>query len=334
MKSLVLARARSYALPLFVLVATWIIIASTTPTFRGEASVYSVLEGFPLLGLIALGLAITIIAGELDLSVGSMAALAGVVAVKAGNLGMWGAIAVAVAMGAVIGAAQGWVIARMAINSLVLTIGTLILLRGLTYLASDNAPSQLEDFTVSDPLIERYEIFSLGSIIALSVFAIVGLFLAFTRYGREIYAIGGAREEARAAGVPTRRPLVVAFALSGACAALAGALASLKGGSAAPQNYEDMLLAGAAAALIGGVSLYGGRGNVIHVALGVAVLSAVAAGLAARGSDASVTQLVTGALLIVVVTAEFITARLGERARQRREAARQEAPPPTRAVPG
>src|SRR5690606_37191921 len=120
---------------------------------------------------------------------------------------------------------------------------------GLTYLASDNAPSQLEDFTVSGPLIERYWIFSLGSIIALTVFVLIGLFLAFTRYGREIYAIGGAREEARAAGVPTRRPMVVAFALSGACAALAGALASLKGGSAAPQNYEDMLLAGAAAAL-------------------------------------------------------------------------------------
>jgi len=77
MPSLILDRARSYLLPIFVLVTTWILIASTTPTFRGEASVFSVLEGFPLLGLVALGLAITIIAGELDLSVGSVAALAG-----------------------------------------------------------------------------------------------------------------------------------------------------------------------------------------------------------------------------------------------------------------
>ena len=64
-------------LPLFVLVVTWIVIAAMTPTFRGQASVFSVLEGFPLIGLVALGLAVTIIAGELDLSVGSMAALAG-----------------------------------------------------------------------------------------------------------------------------------------------------------------------------------------------------------------------------------------------------------------
>jgi ribose/xylose/arabinose/galactoside ABC-type transport system permease subunit len=328
MPSLILDRARSYLLPIFVLVTTWILIASTTPTFRGEASVFSVLEGFPLLGLVALGLAITIIAGELDLSVGSVAALAGVVAVKTASTGLVGAIAIAVAMGAVIGSLQGWVIARLAINSLVLTVGTLILLRGVTYLASDNKPSQLADFTVSDPLIARHGIFSVSSITALIVFVLLGLFLAYTRYGREIYAIGGAREEARAAGVPRLRPMVLAFALSGACAALAGALASLKGGSAAPQNYEDLLLSGAAAALVGGISLYGGRGSVLNVALGVAVLSAVAAGLASRGSDASVTQLVTGALLIAVVAIDFIAARIGRRSRLRRDAARREALPP------
>lgn len=328
MAALIADRARSYLLPVLVLVATWVIIASTTDTFRGEASVFSVLEGFPLLGLVALGLAITIIAGELDLSVGSMAALAGVVAVKTSSVGLVGALLIATAMGAAIGALQGGIIARLGINSLVLTVGTLILLRGVTYLASDNRPSQLTDFTVSDPLLERYGIFSASSITALVVFGVLGLFLAYTRYGREIYAIGGARDEARAAGVPRLRPMVVTFALSGACAALAGGLASLKGGSAAPQNYADLLLAGAAAALLGGISLYGGRGTVLNVALGVAVLSAVSAGLAARGSDASVTQLVTGALLISVVAIEFTATRLGRRAKLRREAAEREALPP------
>jgi ribose/xylose/arabinose/galactoside ABC-type transport system permease subunit len=328
MAALIADRARSYLLPVLVLVATWVIIASTTDTFRGEASVFSVLEGFPLLGLVALGLAITIIAGELDLSVGSMAALAGVVAVKTSSVGLVGALVIATAMGAAIGALQGGIIARLGINSLVLTVGTLILLRGVTYLASDNRPSQLTDFTVSDPLLERYGIFSASSITALVVFGVLGLFLAYTRYGREIYAIGGARDEARAAGVPRLRPMVVTFALSGACAALAGGLASLKGGSAAPQNYADLLLAGAAAALLGGISLYGGRGTVLNVALGVAVLSAVSAGLAARGSDASVTQLVTGALLISVVAIEFTATRLGRRAKLRREAAEREALPP------
>jgi ribose transport system permease protein len=317
----VLLRAQTYVLPLALLIVTWVVIASTTPTFTGESSVFSVLEGFPLLGLVALGLAVTVIARELDLSVGSMAALAGVVAVKCGSTGLIGALAIATLMGVLLGATQGVVIARMGMSSLVLTVGTLILLRGAAYLLSSNKPSQLSDFHVSDPLLNRYGIVSISSMIAISIFVILGVFLAYTRYGREIYAVGGGRDEARAAGVPRFRPLVLAFALSGGCAALAGALASLKGGSAAPQNYDDVLLAGCAAALVGGISLYGGRGTVLHVALGVAILSAVAAALAARGSDESLTQLVTGALLIVVVAIEYAAARLGGRPRLRQAAA-------------
>ena len=178
---------------------------------------------------------------------------------------------------------------------------------------ADNAPIMLENFEITDPLLVRFGIFSWSSIVALVVFVLAGLFLTYTRWGREIYAIGGARNEAIAAGVPRVRPLAIAFAISAFCASLAGALAAMRGGSAAPQNYEDLLLSGAAAALLGGISLYGGRGTVINVALGVAVLSVVGAGLAARGSSASLVQLVTGALLLTVITIEFLAGRLDAR---------------------
>jgi ribose/xylose/arabinose/galactoside ABC-type transport system permease subunit len=306
-------RLRAYALPLVVLVAVWIYISSTTDTFRGDSAFFSVLEGFPLMGLVALGLAVTIIAGELDLSVGSMAAVAGAIAVRTADAGLVGAIAIAVAVGMIIGAVQGGLIARIGINSLVFTIGTLILLRGVAWLLCDNAPLPLEDVTVSDPLLERYGIFSPASITALIVFALIGLFLAYTRYGREIYAIGGARAEAAAAGVPRARPLVVAFAVSGGLASMAGALATMRGGSAAPENYSDLLLAGAAAALLGGISLYGGKGTVINVAFGVAILTAVTAGLASRGEPNSTVQLVTGVLLLLVIAVEFTAARVARR---------------------
>lgn len=301
---------RSYILPLVVLVVTWIVIAAMTPSFRGEASVYSVLEGFPLVGLAALGLAITIIAGEFDLSVGSMAALAAVIAVQTSSLGLIPCLAIATFAGVVIGAAQGTLIGRLGINSLVFTIGTLILLRGLTYIFSGNAPIMIDEIEITDPLLERYWIFSLSSIVTLVVFAIAGFFLAYTRWGREVYAIGGGRNEAISAGVSRVRPLAIAFAISAGCASLAGALAAARGGSAAPQNYDDLLLTGCAAALLGGISLYGGRGNVWNVVLGVAILSVVGAGLAARGSEASLVQLVTGALLLAVIAIEFILGRL------------------------
>jgi ribose transport system permease protein len=306
-------RLRTYALPVVVLIGVWIYISATTEEFRGEASVFSVLEGFPLLGLAALGLAVTIIAGELDLSVGSMAAVAGAVAVRMEDAGLIGAILIAVAIGAVLGAVQGGFIAKLGINSLVFTIGTLILLRGVAWLLCENAPLPLVDVTITDPLLERYWVFSPASIVALALFVIFGLFLTYTRYGREIYAVGGARTEAAAAGVSRTRPLIVAFAISGGLASLAGALATMRGGTAAPENYPELLLAGAAAALLGGVSLYGGRGTVINVAFGVAILTAVTAGLGARGEPASTVQLVTGALLLLVIGVEFVVSRLGLR---------------------
>lgn len=310
---------RPYALPVTALVITWIVIALVTPTFHGEASVFSVLEGFPLVGLVALGLAVTLIAGEFDLSVGSMAALAAVITVLTSPTGLLGCIAIATVCGIVFGALQGALIGRLGISSLVFTIGTLIMLRGLTYIFSGHEPIIIENFEITDPLLERYWVFSLSSITALVVFGMGWLFLAYTRWGREIYAIGGARNEAIAAGVPRVRTLSISFAISSGCASLAGALAATRGGSAAPQNYDDLLLAGAAATLLGGVSLYGGRGTVLNVMLGVAILSVVGAGLAARGTSASLVQLVTGSLLLAVIAIEFIAGRLapGKAAAQR-----------------
>lgn len=320
MTARILGALRPYLLPFLVLLVTWAVIALLTPSFRGAASAYSVLEGFALAGLVALGLAATIIAGELDLSVGSMAALAAVLMVLCERAGLVGAIAIATLAGMVFGAVQGLVIGRLAINSLVFTIGTLILLRGVTYMAAGHEPIMIARYEITDPMLDRFWVFSWSSITALAVFALIAVFLGYTRWGREIYAIGGARAEAIAAGVPRVRPITVAFTISAGCASLAGALAAARGGSAAPQNYDDLLLTGAAAALLGGVSLYGGRGTVLNVALGVAILSAVAAGLAVRGTSASLVQLVTGALLLVVIGGEFLIARLAGRGPARRTA--------------
>jgi ribose/xylose/arabinose/galactoside ABC-type transport system permease subunit len=230
--------------------------------------------------------------------------------VLSSHLGLFGAVGFAVVVCTALGALQGALIGRLGINSLVFTIGTLILIRGLTYMLTDSAPIMIENFEITDPLLKRFWVFSWSSIVAIVVFGLAGFFLTYTRWGREIFAIGGARNEAIAAGVPRVRPLAIAFAISAFSASLAGALAAMRGGSAAPQNYEELLLSGAAAALLGGISLYGGRGTVLNVALGVAILSVVGTGLAARGSSASLVQLVTGALLLTVISLEFLAGRL------------------------
>ena len=123
------------------------------------------------------------------------------------------------------------------------------------------------------------------------------------------------------------RPLVLTFALSGSMAALAGALTSIKSGSAGPAAFEQLLLPAATAALIGGVSLLGGKGSVIGVAVGTLTLRFITSGLSLGGAPFYVLTLATGAVLIVVVVLELVVERPVVRAALRRRRARRRAGP-------
>jgi len=208
-----------------------------------------------------------------------------------------------------IGALQGYLIVRLKIASVVFTLGTLILLQGVGYMISENA-LLVRNLALSDPLNRRFGPVSVSIVLSLLVFAAVGLLLALTKSGREIYAAGGDRREAAAAGVSVGRTVVTCFAISGCCGALAGSAAAFEGGSAAPSSFSALLLGAVAAALVGGVRMNGGSGTVINIALGVCVLSSVAAGMANQGRPDYVAQLVTGSLLIAVISVESVTGRL------------------------
>jgi ribose transport system permease protein len=250
----------------------------------------------------------------LDLSVGSVAMLSGILAIRLESWGLAPSLFVAMFVGVVVGLGQGYVISRLGINSMVLTIGTSILIGGIAWLAAGGQAVVLTDFTSSDFLLTRWWIFSPASLTGLLVLSLIGVFLARLRLGREVYAVGGARQEATAAGVPIRKTMTVAFAISGGCAALAGGLASIKSASASPDSFGSLLLTAVAACLIGGISLYGGRGDIANIALGVLILAVLTAGLSASGAQSFAIELLTGALLLLVVTAEFVITRaIGKR---------------------
>lgn len=301
---------RTYALQSVVLLLVVGIMATISPNFRGEAALFSSLERLIPLGIIAAGLAVTMIAGEFDLSAASMAAFAGAIAIQLGSLGLIPSILIATAAGVVLGSLQGWVIARLGISSLVFTVGTLILLRGATWLATGGVPVTLTNYGLSDSLMVRIWVFTPLSLTTIAVLTVLGIFLARTRWGREISSIGGSRQEAVASGVNLESRLVLAFAISGGCGALAGALSSFRGGSATPDGLANMLLLALAAVLIGGVSLAGGRGGMMNVAFGIAITSILAAGMSSLGVKAFVTELFTGVLLLVVILLEFAIAKV------------------------
>jgi ribose/xylose/arabinose/galactoside ABC-type transport system permease subunit len=291
------------------------------PRYASEGNAYAIMEGFVNVGLAALAVAITIICGEFDLSIPTMALVSGVLAVLLSEHGLLVALLVPVLLATAAGFAQGALISWLRINSIVFTVGTFIALQGLAYILAGSRTVAITDFTISQTLSARIGIFSPSSLLALAAFALVGVALTYTRYGREIYAVGGGRAEAVAAGVPLWRPIVVAFTLSGALAGLTGAIVSLKIGSASPAiGFADLLLPSVTAALIGGVSLLGGRGTAIGVLVGVLTIRFISAGLSLQGLPFYVESLSLGVVLLVVILLDL--AAQSDRLRARWLAAR------------
>lgn len=304
-----------------ILLFLWLAFTALSPNFSSFSNVYSVFEGFAIAGLVAAGVGTTMLVGELDLSVGSVAAVAGIIAVQCTGFGLVPAVLIASAVSLVYGLIQGWIIARTGINSLVFTIATLILVRGVAFAMTPTAVLMpMERIGMSDFLIFRLFIFSPFSLTTICVITALGLFLGYARWGREMMAFGGARNEARAAGLNMRRPIIIAFAISATLAGLAGSLASIKSASAAPFSYEGMLLTGVTAALVGGVSLYGGKGTMFGVVIGVLILRVLTAGIASRGAAVYVEYLATGVILLLVLVVEFTTESPQRRAWSERRA--------------
>ncbi|WP_291049631.1 ABC transporter permease [Herbiconiux sp.] len=305
---------KRYALQLIVLLIVVVAMYALYPNFRPEAAIERLIP----LGVIAAGLAVTMIAGEFDLSIASMAALAGAITVALSGLGLVVSLLIAIVVCTLLGIVQGWAIAKLGINSLVFTVGTLVLLRGLTWLVCGGLSISVEDIAASDIFSGKFLFLSPLSTIAILILIALGVFLARTRWGRELYALGSSRHEAIAAGVRYKRGMVIAFGISAGCGAVGGALTSAVSGSAAPTALEPMLVLGIAAALVGGISIAGGRGTMVNVFLGFAIISVLASGLAAMGSKAFVAQLFTGIFLLLIVLAEYVIQRVSERHRRTR----------------
>jgi ribose/xylose/arabinose/galactoside ABC-type transport system permease subunit len=301
---------------LVLAIAILAVFALTDPRYASTGNTFAMLEGFTNIGLAALAVAITIIAGEFDLSIPTMALVAGVIAVLLSGQGLIVAVVVATVAMTAFGFAQGVAISWLRINSIVFTVGTFIALQGVAFILAGGRTVAITDFSIAQALSQRFEVISPSSLAAIIVFASVGAFLAYTRYGREIYAIGGGRTEAVAAGIPLWRPIVVAFTLSGLLAGLTGAIVSLKVGSASPAlSFQDLLLPSVTAALVGGVSLLGGRGSAIGVFVGVLTIRFISSGLSLQGLPSYVESLAIGTLLLVVIVIDL--ASQSERLRAR-----------------
>ncbi|HWC78395.1 MAG TPA: hypothetical protein VG756_00390 [Pseudonocardiaceae bacterium] len=277
-----------------------------SPLLSGKAlapfDFYNALQGFAQLGLLALALGITMIAGEFDLSVVGTYALGGMLAVQTGQSAPLLGLLVAVVAGAAIGAGQGILVARLGMPSMPVTLATYIALLGLTSTLSGGLSKTYANSAatlfVDQPIAV---IFSPRSLITLAGFLAAALVLGRTRLGRELRAIGGDRRASRVAGVRVDGILIGLFTVSGTLAALGGALLSYSFASANPDPGLQPLILATVAVLLGGVSLAGGRGLPLGLLAGALSVALVAQIVAITALPDFSTQLLYAALLVVIV---------------------------------
>lgn len=268
-------------------------------------NVYNTLQSFAALGLLALAVGLTVMAGEFDLSTVGMYGLGGMLAVQTGVGSPLLGVLVALGAGAVVGAVQGGLVARLGISSVPVTLGGYIALIGLTSVISGGESVAYDNLGAGvwlDQVVATF--FSPRSLITLGVFALVAATLRWTRIGRDLRAVGGDRRASRAAGVRTERVLVGVFVASGCLSALGGALLSYSVATATPDPGVTPLIFAVTAALLGGVTLAGGRGAPLGIAAGAISLSLLQELFAILAAPDYVAKLVLGGLLILVVVAD------------------------------
>jgi ribose transport system permease protein len=286
------------------LIVVFVFLSIASPVFLSADNLYNIGVQTSYTAVIAIGVTLVIITAGIDLSVGSVAALSGVVGVvlmaKAGVpvvLAILGGILV----GAACGLVNGLLVSVAGLNPFIATLGMLSVARGLVYIPT-NAKSV---FGVPDSfrLLGQGVIGSIPiPIIVVAVVAVAGyVVLARTKLGRYAYAMGSNREAARLSGIPIRRYLTVVYVISGALAGFGGMIASSQVASGQPNFGIGLELDAIAAAVIGGASLFGGQGTVVGTLIGAFLIALIRNGSVLLDVNIYYQQVIIGVVIWVAV---------------------------------
>jgi len=296
-----------------VLVVVVLIASAVFPNFRSFANTGTILVAAAPLALIALGMTFVIITGGIDLSVGSLYVLGGVVSAYASQWGLVPAVLAPLAVCGLVGVLNGILIAYTRMAPFIVTLAALLGARGLMRAISD------EGSTTYLVQSDAFRSFGTGSFLGIGypvwlvvvIFALGMVLLARTRFGHAVYAVGGSEDAAALMGIAVRRTKVWVYVMSGLLAGLAGAVNAAKLGSGVTVLGAGLELDAIAAVVIGGTLLTGGAGTIAGTIAGVLLLGVIQNMINQVGDvPSSYQQLISGAFLAVVVVAQTYLARL------------------------
>ncbi|MGV9826817.1 ABC transporter permease [Gordonia sp. NPDC003429] len=297
-------------LPLLALAALIVYFSLRAEAFWSAANFALISGQAGILLLASLGATLVVIAGSIDLSVGSIALLTGTVIaylISSGIANPALAILIAVGVGGVIGLFNGVVFAYGRVPSFIVTLGTLSLFSGIALTILEGSTINFTDTGIRNLAVGQWiPNLQNAAVIALVVFAIVWFVSRRTRIGLYTYAVGGNERVVQLAGVATKKVKVFVLIASGVTAGLAGLLLTAQLGAAGPTLGSTILLDSVAAIVIGGTALSGGVGSVARTVLGVLILTVLSNGLNQIGAADYTQTIIKG--LVIVVAAVFTMA--------------------------
>ncbi|TDB75489.1 ABC transporter permease [Micromonospora sp. KC723] len=295
--------------PFLVLLLAFAVFSTVNPRFASPNSLSLVLQQVAVVGALAIGQTLIILTAGIDLSVGAVAILAMMVSAQtAQQQGVPGLLAVAlgIAVGTAAGALNGLLVTRLKLPPFIVTLGTLSVFTalGLLYSAGRSVqgtdlPALLswtgESFPVGQFRITR------GVVLVVILYLVVGFALAKTAWGRHVYAVGDDPEASRLAGIRVNRVLLSVYTVAGLIYGITAWIIIGRAGAASPNAITDANLESITAVVIGGTSLFGGRGAVLGTALGALIVGFFRSGLSLAGVDDQYRVLAIGLLVILAV---------------------------------
>jgi ribose transport system permease protein len=301
-----------------VVICAYLTIA-TNGLFLTTDNVTNVLRASSIELIAALGMTVAMVAGQVDLSIGSMLAVVGVASVTVYNA--TGSVLVTVlaglAVGAVVGLVNGLLVTRLGINAIITTLGMMAVLRGIGYLTTNARAVQTDGDTLRQIGVGYLGPVPIPVVIALGVVLLTYFLLSRTVLGRYLYAVGGNPEAARSAGLPVNRIYIIAFVVVALAAALAGLVTVGRLDSFQPTIGIGFELNVIAAVILGGTRLSGGEGTVSGTVLGVLILGVLNNGLVLLDVNTFWQEVVRGTVIILAVAIdEFRKRRRNRRFRE------------------
>jgi ribose transport system permease protein len=293
-------------------IAVFLGVYADKHTFANGSNLQEMGRNLAEYGTLAIGESFVILTGGIDLSVGALAALSAVFSawlVEDHGVPLPLAILITLALCGAVGFMHGWFITRLGVPAFVITLVTYTAARGVAQAITQSVPVTITNSTFQE--ISRTQI--VGVPLPTFIFVVVAIVAWFVLervyVGRQIYAVGGNKEAARLAGINTSRRIVTTYVVSASLAGVVGIIIASRLGLGDPSVAQGYELQAIAAAVIGGVSLYGGQGRIVGIVAGAILLVLISDGLIVLNVSPYYQQIVLGAVLGLAITADRLRAR-------------------------